>query len=80
MQKFKRCTGINNQFIGWVTACANKTPETKCRTQPFATSQHQPRYFINGWNQISIHLRPAFALYGKQCLQAFVYARGNVKE
>jgi hypothetical protein len=78
MKKFKGCTRINHQFIGWVTSCANKTPETKRRTQSFAASKHQASNFINRWNEVFVNARPALALYRKQCLQAFIYARSNI--
>jgi hypothetical protein len=78
MQQLKRCTGVNDQFIGWFATCTNETPEAKGWSQPFSTGKHQPRDFINWWNKVSVHLRPTLALYGKQCLQAFVYARSNI--
>jgi hypothetical protein len=78
MQQFKGGTGINHQFIGWVATCTNETPETKRRSQPFATSKHQPRNFINWRDKVYVYLRPALALYGKQCLKACIYARGNI--
>jgi hypothetical protein len=80
MQKFKCGTSVDHQFISWVATCTNETPETKRRSQPFATGKHQPCNFVDRWNQVCIHLCPAFALYRKQRFQAFVYARSNIQE
>jgi hypothetical protein len=78
MQELKCGAGVDHQFIGWVATCTNKSPETKRWSQPLATGKHQPSNFINRWNQVSIHLRPTLALYGKKCFQACIYARGNI--